>query len=257
MTTFVTAFLTNVNSNRTIDQYIEYGNHLLTINEINKVVFIEKSIYDKYFQNNSFQNIRFVFIALNDLYLYKDKDRITNFFVNSTNICKDTFEYMCVQCNKTEWVKEAVELNPFNDENYIWIDFGIKHMVNDVNFTTYICKMANVEYKNKIRIAGCWDINSHSHSEIYKNVMWYFAGSVFGGNKESLLKFATLTKEQCLKTTREENTIMWEVNIWWLVYCLNKNLFDIYKANHDPSILHNYHQKNISTDCTNDANVKA
>jgi hypothetical protein len=243
MTTFVTAFLTNVNSNRTVDKYIEYGNHLLTINEINKVVFIEKSIYDKYFQNNSFQNIRFVFIELNDLYLYKDKDRIANFFVNSTNIVKDTFEYMCVQCNKTEWVKQAIELNPFNDENYIWIDFGIKHVVNDVNFTTYICNMANVKYENKIRIAGCWDINAYYTSEIYTNVMWYFVGGVFGGNKESLLKFATLTKEQCLKTICEKNTIMWEVNIWWLVYCLNKNLFDIYNANHDPSILHNYYKK--------------
>jgi hypothetical protein len=31
MTTFVTAFITNVNSHRTIDAYIEYSNHFLTI----------------------------------------------------------------------------------------------------------------------------------------------------------------------------------------------------------------------------------
>lgn len=237
MTTFVTAFLTNINNNRTIDAYIEYGNHFLTINEINRIVFIEKSIYDKYFQDNSFQNIRFVFIELNDLYLYKEKDKITNFVPNNG---KDTFEYMCVQCNKTEWVKQAIELNPFNDDNYIWLDFGIKHVINDDNFSRYICNMANLEYENRIRIAGCWDINDYYHCEIYKNVMWYFAGGVFGGNKETLLRFAALTKEQCVKTIHKENTIMWEVNIWWLVYCLHNDLFDIYKADHNPSILYNY-----------------
>jgi len=33
---------------------------------------------------------------------------------------------------------------------------------------------------------------------------------------------------------------MWEVNIWYIIYNENKHLFDIYKCNHDNSIIENY-----------------
>jgi hypothetical protein len=30
--------------------------------------------------------------------------------------------------NKTEWIKQAIELNHFNTEQFVWIDLGIKHV---------------------------------------------------------------------------------------------------------------------------------
>jgi hypothetical protein len=35
---------------------------------------------------------------------------------------KDTLEYMITICHKTEWIKEAIDLNFFNTTNFTWID---------------------------------------------------------------------------------------------------------------------------------------
>ena len=37
-----------------------------------------------------------------------------------------------------------------------------------------------------------------------------------------------------------KNTIMWEVNVWYLIYNENKLLFDIYDCDHTDSIIDNY-----------------
>ena len=60
-TTIVSAFLSNANSYRDVEKYIEYGKRLLEIDTIYKVIFLEKTIYDKYFLEHSFKNIQFVF----------------------------------------------------------------------------------------------------------------------------------------------------------------------------------------------------
>ena len=75
---------------------------------------------------------------------------------------------------------------------------------------------------------------------IYKSIHWYFAGGVFGGDSKSLIKFANLVKEKCIETITLNNTIMWEVNIWWIIYKENTELFSIYKCDHDNSIIDNY-----------------
>jgi hypothetical protein len=238
-TTIVSAFLSNVNTYRDIAKYIEYGKRLLEMDDILKVIFIEKTIYDKYFLEHNYKNIQFVFMERSDLYLYEQIDTITNFSLESTNPHKDTLDYMFVQCNKTEWVKQAIELNPFNTDQFIWIDFGIYHMINNDNFHDSIHKMTQQNYQN-VRIATIWDLNAYYHINYYTQVMWYFSGSVFGGDKNKLLLFADLMKKFCLEFIDKQKTIMWEVNIWYFIYIANKDLFDTYYGNHDNTIIDNY-----------------
>lgn len=60
---------------------------------------------------------------------------------------------MFVQCNKTEWIREAILKNPFNSDQFIWIDFGIYHIVNnDDEFYTGINNLNTKSYEN-VRIA--------------------------------------------------------------------------------------------------------
>ena len=152
--------------------------------------------------------------------------------INTCNPTKDSFEYMCIQCNKTEWIREALNLNLFNNEQFIWIDFGIFHILKDFpqKFKTY----------EKVRIPSIWNLNMYYRSDIYKDISWYFAGGVFGGNKESLIKFADLMKEECLNLLNKKNHLMWEVNIWYLIWKNNKELFSDYKCNHNQTIINNY-----------------
>ena len=238
MTTIVSAFISNINSYRELDKYVEYGKKLLTI-DTPKVIFMEKEIYTEYFSNDIFPQTIFVFVEKTDNYLYEQMEAITEFEVVSTNPGKDTIEYMFVQCNKTEWVKQAVETDPFNTEQFVWIDFGIYHMINTEDFADCIYKITQQKY-DKIRIAGCWDFNAYYHKNYHSKVLWYFAGSVFGGDKASLCNFADLMTTCCLNFIDEHKKIIWEVNLWYFIYNEHKELFDVYNCGHDKRILDNY-----------------
>jgi hypothetical protein len=111
--TIVSAFVSNINLYRNIEKYIDYGTILLK-NNLQKIIFIEKNIYDSYFSNQNFNNTHFIFFEKKDIYLYNFINDITNFSINTDNPSKDNLEYFFVQCNKTEWIKQAIENNYFN-----------------------------------------------------------------------------------------------------------------------------------------------
>ena len=241
MTTIVSAFISNVNSrkDRTIEKYIEYGKVLLQT-KIQKIIFIDELLFDE-IKNYSNELTYLIPIKKESIYLYKYKDLLTNFNLNSTSPEKDSLEYMFTMCSKTEWIKKAIELNYFNTQNFIWLDFGIKHIFNcdDNEFITKIENINNKIYK-KIRIGSIWNPDIQYYGDIYKDIRWYFAGGVFGGDINSLLLFLEKTKEMCIKIIQEKNTIMWEVNIWYLIYKEMPELFDCYNCDHNSSLIDNY-----------------
>jgi hypothetical protein len=241
MTTIVSAFISNVNNRHdmNLDKYFNYG-ILLLQSQVPKVIFVDLIMYEKI---KEYENglTKIILIDKTKYYLYYYMNNITNFNVNNGNPTKDTLEYMFTMCHKTEWIKEAIQLDYFNTNNFIWIDFGIRYIFKCSNIE-FIDKINNIQFKNydKIRIGNIWDLNSIYQGDLYSNVFWYFAGSVFGGNKDYLLTFSDKMKEKCIQIIKEKNTIMWEVNIWYLIYMENKDLFDCYLCDHNDIILINY-----------------
>jgi hypothetical protein len=236
MATIVSALLTNINSNRNIEKYIDYGRKLCNIN-INKVIFIEEHIYNTYFINEKYPLTTFIFTSKDQLYLYKyTGDDLINFNkLCSDNPSKDTIEYMYVQCSKTEWIRSAIEINPYNSNQFVWVDFGIYHIMNNDEdlFIRVISDLNNKYYENiRISCGTCYNIET-----IYTHIQWFFLGGIFGGHKDKLIQFADLMKQKCIDIITKEKTIMWEVNIWFLIYLENNELFDRYIANHNPSML--------------------
>lgn len=277
----ISAFISNINNNnRAISKYIEYGKILMGINYDNlyKVIFIEKTIYNEYFNTENINlntyyfiydtkqyeyfiknKIIFVFFEKINNYLYDYINTITNFNINTDNHSKDTLEYIFVQCHKTEWVKIAIHLIAhiktiniiyFNNiiQHFMWIDFFIYHVINDnILFNKLFKQLYNGYYNddinktNSVRIGSCIHPNNTTYQpDIYKNIAWYFAGGVFGGNSDSLLLFADLMKKKCINIIQEKNNLMWEVNIWYLLYSTNPELFNLYECNHNSSIIENY-----------------
>lgn len=45
------------------------------------------------------------------------------------NALKDTLEYYAVILQKTEWVRQAMELRP-GARRYVWLDFGLAHVTD-------------------------------------------------------------------------------------------------------------------------------
>ena len=243
--TIVSAFIANIskNNSRSVETYIKYGKLLINIPNP-KVIFIDHESYDSFFKDlditGKYSNTTFIKINKEELYLYKYLDKLTNFKLNTDNYDKNTIDYLFVQNNKTEWVREAIEKNIYNTEQYIWIDFGIYHMINNEReFKDGIMSVTN-KYYDKLRIASCKYRDYTVSYNVYEIITWTFAGSVFGGHKDALIKFADLAKNEVLKTIEDKKSIMWEINIWYLVKLKYIELFDFYTCGHDIRILKEY-----------------
>jgi hypothetical protein len=247
MSTIVSAFVSNINErySDSLKRYYQHG-RILMKSTTPKVIFVDEIMFGLIGDDYDKSNTLIIKIIKTDSYLYNYTSHLTNFQLNSTDHTKDTIEFMFTMCNKTEWIRRAIYLNHFKTENYIWIDFGIKHILNgaftycsDEDFIEKINKLKDKKY-NRVRIGGIWNLNYEYNIDIYKTVAWYFAGGVFGGNTTALLKFSDLMKEKCISIMTNRNTIMWEVNIWYLIWCENKELFDAYKCDHNATLVDNY-----------------
>jgi len=244
----VSAFMANITTPQCLEtnennkKYTEYFIPLLQAN-VNKIIFIDSSVVDRYksYENH---NTRIIPFVKESSYLYEHMHKITDFHPNNNNPEKDTIQYMFTQCHKTEWVKQAIEMTSSDTtppSQYIWVDFGVKHMCKCSNeeFIKKIERLATCIY-NKVRIASIWNPDTEYSNNIYRDMCWYFGGSVFGGNRAFLLEFARIMKMVCLEIIETKHTIMWEVNIWYLVYKRMRFLFMPYTCDHNSSIIDNY-----------------
>ena len=242
MSTIVSAFLSNVNlrDDKNIHTYYNHGK-LLIKSILPKIIFLDDEMFNLIGDDYDKNTTLIIKIDKYDSYLYDYKKLITNFEINTTYPKKDSIDYMLTICNKTELIKKAILLNYFNTDNFIWVDFGIKHVFkcSDDEFIEKLNNLYN-KYNSTIRIAAIWNLEYNYNIDVYKNVAWYFAGGVFGGNKNILLQFAELMKTKCIEIITTKKTIMWEVNIWYLIYLENKELFDAYYCDHNDSIIDNY-----------------
>ena len=238
MTTFVTSFI-DLNTtedrplNRDTNFYIKKGKELLS-NPYPFIVFIDKITYELI--DIKRDNILFHIISLSDLNL-PNKDIM---LPANRNLKKDTFYYLSIMCKKTFFIKKAIEMNPFNSTHFSWIDFGILHIIkndNEMNkFHKSLERISN--YKcNKIRIPGC--IHPDYIEFLSNRIIWSFCGGFFCGDKESLLIFCNET-ENIVSLLEKHNFLLWEVNIWLLIYKKNPELFDWYPGDHNSTMLINF-----------------
>lgn len=217
------------------------------------------------------QQTLFVFFEKNQMYLYRHIDKIVKFSLETSNPRKDTVEYMFTQCYKTEWMRLAINIveklgetrilggnfamSAFPPNNqYIWMDFGIFHMFggDEAEFSKQIAELdtrvnarfavacSNGHTFKTVYFASCWNHTYYYHLDIYSQIHWVFAGSVFGGYRDALMMFADNMKDECLRTINEKKHLMWEVNVWYLIYKKYPHYFDFYTCDHNPSIISNY-----------------
>jgi len=193
--------------------------------------------------------LTFVFFERTDMYFEEVRSSITEFSVDTPHPNKDTIDYMFVQCYKTEWVAMAIALDlarvGASCGVYTWLDFGIRHMYrSDAEFDAEVygirdrcLALGPGGTGSKVLAAGCWNPQAVYYQDIYRQIHWIFAGSVFAGSASALLEFAHRTKAKCLSIIAEKRRLMWEVNVWYMVFLERRALFAFYHGDHNASIL--------------------
>jgi hypothetical protein len=162
----------------------------------------------------------------------------------------DTHEYMQVMLHKTAWMVQAAELRP-TATHLLWVDFGLIHVFpgqDPVAFQQAVRHAAQSSAPPPdavVRIAGIWPHAGLTAAALQgparQHVLWYLAGGVFGGHPSALRQFHAEVRTELAVLAREQRCT-WEVNVWALVLARCPELFTVYAASHDPSILTSYGQ---------------
>jgi hypothetical protein len=224
--------------NKKLKEYLENGKILIDI-PIPKIIFIDKEFVEILPKNKWTTYIPFSF---EDVWLYSNYQKIKNIENKMINQKKDINTYLMIGLQKSDWMKKAIDFNIYQSQQYMWIDFGIFHiMKNNVNHfqSSLINKCNELINPNIIYSPICKkEITSVEYfNSTYLNYpIFYFAGGLFIGSEKAIKKFDELVKTKTLELINK-NLLTFEVNVWYMIYTKNHQFFSVKSADHNISML--------------------
>jgi hypothetical protein len=214
---------------KTIEDFILSAKPLIELN-FNKIIFTTRSMIELI--NPAFDSNTF-WIEVSDEDFILNVDPAIS-LPRNRNTDKDTLNYLLMQNSKPKFLKIASDLNPYSSDSFIWVDFGISHILKDGGTIKNLVREYNFE--DKLVAAGIW--SPPINIDIANDVCWVFAGGIIGGRTKIINQFYN----DCLTQLRENilsGFITWEVNLWYQLYLNKSDFFNLYRANHDDSMILN------------------
>lgn len=238
--TFVTAFLNLKEerpSCRNLHTYVSLFQHILDSN-INIHLYLSPDYYEMYRDKFSSDKVVVESIRLEDFRAYKELSTINVQLPAVRNLDKDTYNFLTFINSKTELVQKSIHNNVFNATHFAWIDFGIFHIIKNIESTKQIIhKLSITELEDSFLVAvgGC-----HRRPYLdFSNVYWRFFGGFFIGDIQSILEIDNLYKDYFLRITKQYGIITWEANMWGsFEHLFNWNPI-VYLANFNDTIFEN------------------
>jgi len=165
-----------------------------------------------------YPNIKIInYMTLQDTWTYKLCNSVENLEMpNNRNLDKDIRDYIILMNTKTEFLKYAIDANPWNSTHFAWIDFNIYHIFQRESYVNqYLTTLSKRTLPAKfITFPGCWDKHYTIMEYLINDICWRFCGGFFLGDKESILELDHLYRTffpEFLETTKK---LVWEVNFW-------------------------------------------
>lgn len=225
--TIITSFVLqkrDIGNTQKIEDYLKRFEYIKTLN-IPTVLFLDRSL-----SIQETDTLKVIPFNIEDSWIYTAYKDKTPDLPAVRNQDKDTAEYMFIQNSKPEWVFKASQLNPFNTDYFVWVDFGLSHVIkNKDNFNI----LKNLKLSNDICIGA---ILTSTHKSFMEKICWRFAGGVFYVNSKGAEIFYETCKSVIEKLVPR---LTWEVNIWALIEFSNLLTFNVYYADHNDTILTN------------------
>lgn len=167
-------------------------------------------------------------------------DGVTVELPNSRNQAKDTVEYILLMNAKTEFLKIAVEANPFGSTHYAWIDFNIYHIFSGreqrvLELLQGLSKRTMAPYF--LTLPGCWGKEHVNEAFLLNDICWRFCGGFFIGSADRMFEFDAYYTRFFETFLREKNKLVWEVNFWAYVELAHSMSVIWYPGDHNEKIL--------------------
>ena len=145
------------------------------------------------------------------------------------NALHDTRNFLILMNAKTELVRRAIESGMHSSTHFGWIDFGICHMFRTPQLTIETLRDLSGLPETCMYLPGCWERPSSVGLDA---VVWRFCGSLFLGDRTSVLDFS----RRVLDVLPTLPHLAWEVNVWAHLETMGWSP-DWYRADHNDSIL--------------------
>jgi hypothetical protein len=234
MITFVTA-LYDINretqgDGRRFDDYLAWLLQTLTT-KANYIIYTESKVVPYLPKQN---NIKVIVTDVEDIPLYSLKKKMDTILTNPNYLSKmqDTSRVECklsmyniIQYSKFEWLKEAINYNPFNSEYFFWIDAGCSRF-----FAGLSEDFPNPnKMPQKFYIQGNMNTGNILINEDYK---WMsdcvLVGTFFGGYKHYVKNVCNLVIDYLINEMLFEDMINNEQIALAMVWNKRPELFDVY-----------------------------
>tara|TARA_Y100001968_G_scaffold283587_1_gene282335 strand:- start:4558 stop:5379 length:822 start_codon:yes stop_codon:yes gene_type:complete len=258
----VVSALFNINRDkidgRKWEEYIEWFSKTLELN-VPMILFITKDVEEIVIKKRKNKKTRIILSEIKDIpYVHLteqiqnilDSDLYRNKIMDKNRIECIYSMYSVIQYSKFEWLKEAVNLNPFNSRIFLWMDAGASrffgnYKTKDLFPSKYFLDLIE-EIGNKFII----QMNYDSYPDLYKSKTLeekylydnrsFVLGSLFGGNEQAIKKISECIREILVKKMIKINNINNEQialgylskqkpELFWLYKRKNKKHMDIFK----------------------------
>ena len=178
----------------------------------------ELSIIIDFFPNVKKMNI----LSLQETYVYEEYNNASTppELPNNRNMQKDTLECLLYSHTKHEFMEHAISINPWNSTHFAWMDIQIMDLIkNKSGIHKYLQGLSQSTLSTPyLTFPGCWSkLEKDKINDVLNSVHWRFCGGFCIGDKESMIKFCNLHREQFLPFLKEHNKLVWDFNFWaWL-----------------------------------------
>ena len=243
--TFVTAWFNLFNGNyynrRTDDWYLSQFKDILNTG-INICIYVSEEYYERIRDlEEKHENLKIMkTMKLEDTLFYQISRKYELAMPSVCYSTKDTYEFIALMNSKIEFVKDAIDQNPWNSTHFAWIDFGIGHLlkIDRKETLAFLGSFRNFEFQPQfLAFPGCTNkFDIHYVDYLKEQPFWRFCGSFFIGDKTSILDFYRIYFDNLDEFFEKHRTIVWEINFWAWLESTDKWTMNWYQADHNHTI---------------------
>lgn len=231
-------------NNRSFERYLDLASKFILKLPYPLIFFTDDLEISKFVQSNRKKNgllhkTFIYYLEFEKLYYYQHLGTLQR-LVNEYPIYNgrkdhETPMYIILNNSKFDFIERAIQINYFESKYFMWMDFGINHVAEDVNkihqWILYI--------PDKIKqICINPYVENDNPKDLFHNIFHHTAGGLFTGSSENLLEYGRLFKMKTEKIYQEDWYQIDEA-VMTMVQRENPHLFEFYYGDYQ-GIIANY-----------------
>lgn len=246
----------NPNALKTIDDYYKCFKISLKLN-CPMIIYTEEKTKQFIIDNRPKEyDTKIIIQKLDEIPYYKYREKMLEIINNEQYKTKiknpnriecNLPEYCIIQYSKFEWLKNSIEINPFNSNIFFWMDAGCSRFFLNVNIlnkypgpeTSKLFKQITSTSSDNgfFIIQGRESIgqlfkyyDENDVSELKWDSINLLIGTMFGGTKTRIIKIADFIKDIFEKDMLDLNCVNNEQIALAILYRRKPNLFNVFES---------------------------